>query len=138
MENLAGSGIVGDGADKSDGDERVQLITPKKTVHDRALFDALVVKMRITEPGIRVGTMFGCPAVFVGRRMAFCVYGSAIGAKIPQAEAARLIASGMAVAFRPYGRPPMKEWIELQATPADVGKVVPILTLALRYANDAA
>jgi hypothetical protein len=138
MEILAGAEIVGEGAAKSDGDARAQLITRRKTVHDRALFDAMVVKMRIAEPGIRVGAMFGCPAVFVGRRMAFCVYGSAIGVKIPQADAARLIASRMAAAFRPYGRPPMKEWIELQATAADFGKVVPILTLALRYAKGTA
>jgi hypothetical protein len=114
-------------------------VTVRQTpAHDRALFDAVVAQMRTTEPGIRIGSMFGCPAVFVGRRMAFCVYGSAIGAKIPEAEAARLIASGEATAFRPNGRPPMKEWIELRATPGDSVTPAPILTLALRYARGSA
>jgi hypothetical protein len=118
-----------------DGDERIQVTLRQQPAHDRALFDALVVQMRTTEPGIRIGSMFGCPAVFIGRRMAFCVYGSAVAAKIPEAEAARLIASGEATAFRPYGRPPMKEWIELRAKPGDSVKLAPILTLALRYAR---
>jgi hypothetical protein len=118
-----------------DGDERIQVTLRQQPAHDRALFDALVVQMRTTEPGIRIGSMFGCPAVFIGRRMAFCVYGSAVGAKIPEAEAARLIASGEATAFRPYGRPPMKEWIELQAKPCDSVTLAPILTLALSYAR---
>lgn len=106
--------------------------------HDRVLFDALVVQVRAIESGIRVGSMFGCPAVFVGRRMAFCVFGSAVGAKVPEAEAARLIASGTAAAFRPYGRSAMKEWIELQATPANAAGLVPVLSVALRYAKDSA
>ncbi len=80
-----------------------------KPVHDRTLFDALVARMRPIEPAMRVGTMFGSPAVYLGRRMAFCVFGAEIGVKLPEAEAARLIASGSASAFRPYGRAPMKE-----------------------------
>ena len=109
-----------------------------KPAHDRTLLDTLVTHMRAVEPGIRIGAMFGCPAVFVGRRMAFCVYGEGIGAKLPQAEAARLIASGQATAFRPFGRPAMKEWVELRAEPGEALQMAPILTLAVRYARDLA
>lgn len=105
--------------------------------HDRSLFDKLVAQMHSVEP-TRVGLMFSCPAVFVGRRLAFCVFGSAVAAKIPQAEAARLIGSGTAIAFRPYGRPAMKEWVEIRAKPTDVVRLVPALSLALRHAKDSA
>jgi len=85
-----------------------------------------------------IGSMFGCPAAFVGRRMAFCVFSSAVGAKVPEAEAAGLIASGTATPFRPFGRPPMREWIELHAKPDNAAKLAPILSLALRYAKGSA
>jgi hypothetical protein len=106
-----------------------------KPVHDRRLFDALIENMRSVEPSMRTGSMFGCPAVFVGRRLAFCVFGSAVGAKIPAADAARLIAANDATPFRPFGRPPMNEWIELQASPENARKLTPILSLALRHAK---
>lgn len=82
--------------------------------------------------------MFGCPAVFLGRRMAFRVFDRAVGAKVPAAQAAQLIPSGAATAFRPYGRRAMREWIELRATPDDVPRSAPILALALRCAKDPA
>ena len=109
-----------------------------KVVHDRKLFDALVAHMRSIEPEIRIGAMFGSPAAFMGRRMAFCAFKSGVGAKVPEAEAALLIASGAATQFRPYGKPAMKEWIELQASRADVPKLEPVLSLALRYAKSSA
>jgi hypothetical protein len=104
-------------------------------IHDRALFDALVAHMRVIEPELRIGSMFGCPAAFLGRRLAFCVFGAAIGIKVPAAEAARLIESGTATAFRRYGRPPMREWIEVQARPDDVPRLESILASTLRYAR---
>lgn len=107
-------------------------------IHDRALFDALVAHMRVTEPELRIGSMFGCPAAFLGRRLAFCVFGAAVGVKVPAVEAARLIESGTATAFRPYGRPPMREWIEVQARPDDVPRLESILASALRYARGVA
>ncbi len=109
-----------------------------KVAHDRKLFDALVAYMRGIEPELRSGSMFGSPAAFVGKRMAFCVFKSGVGAKVPEADAARLIASGTAKQFRPYGKPAMREWIELQATGADVPKLAPVLSLALRYARSSA
>ncbi len=77
-------------------------------------------------------SLFGCPAAFVGRRMAFCVHGRGIGGKLPQADAARLIASGGATAFRPFGRPAMKDRVELRAEPGGALRIAPILALAVR------
>lgn len=107
-------------------------------IHDGALFDTLVAHMRMTEPELRIGSMFGCPAAFLGRRLAFCVFGAAIGVKVPAIEAAWLIESGTATAFRPYGRPPMREWIASQARPDDVPRLGSILASALRYARSVA
>ncbi len=109
-----------------------------KVAHDRVLFDALVAHMRGIEPELRVGAMFGSPAVFMGKRMAFCVFKTGVGAKVPASEAARLIASGAATPFRPYGKPAMKEWIELQASRADAPGLAPVLSLALQYAKNSA
>jgi hypothetical protein len=109
-----------------------------KVARDRMLFDALVAHMRGIEPELRVGAMFGSPAAFMGKRMAFCVFESGVGAKVPEADAARLIASGTATPFRPYGKPAMKEWIELQAGRADVPRLVPVLSLALQFAKNSA
>jgi hypothetical protein len=108
---------------------------PYKPAHDRALFGVLVQEARAIEPEIRVGAMFGCPAAFVGRRMAFCVYGDVVGARIPQDEAVRLIAAGGAAAFRPYGRPAGKQWVELRPQPGRAHEIAPILGLALRHAR---
>lgn len=107
----------------------------RKPVHDRKLFDEIVSRLRVAEPVLRPGAMFGCPAAFIGKRLAFCVYGTGIGARLPPAEAARLIASGEATAFRPFGRPAMKEWIELRPRGKDVQPLLPILAEALRYAQ---
>jgi len=67
--------------------------------------------------------------------MAFCVFGSAVGAKVPQADAERLIASGTATAFRPFGRPPMREWIELRAKSEELDRLQPFLSLAIDHAR---
>ena len=106
--------------------------------HNRSLFETLVAQMGAVEPETRVGAMFGCPAAFVGRRMVFCVYGEGVGVRLPHVDAARLIAFRQATAFRPFGRPPMKEWVELRVEPGDVLRIAPILALALRYAREQA
>jgi hypothetical protein len=102
---------------------------------NRPLFDAVVALLRSLEPELRVGSMFGCPAAFVPNRMAFCVYGEVIGVKVPEKEAIRLKGLGKAAAFRRYGRPAMKEWIELRTTRRDVHELLPILRIAIQYAK---
>jgi hypothetical protein len=99
------------------------------------LFETLIDHVRMVDPALRTGAMFGCPAAYVGRRMAFCVYGDAVGAKLPQADAARLIEAGTAESFRPYGKPAMKEWIALRDGRSDPLAVFAVLDLAIRYAR---
>lgn len=105
------------------------------TRHDRALFEILLSHQREIDPELRAGSMFGCPAAFAGSSLAFCVYGDVVGAKVPEDEAARLIAAGEATAFRPYDRQAMKEWIELRTTHAEAHKLTQILAVAVRHAR---
>ena len=51
--------------------------------HNKALFDALYEHARTIEPKVTRGAMFGSPAIFVGRKMAPCVFGNEVALKIP-------------------------------------------------------
>lgn len=94
--------------------------------HDRELFAWVVSHVRELVPELRTGAMFGCPAVYVGGKLAFCVYGFGIGVKLPEAEAARLVSSGLAAPFRPFGKPAMKAWVLLPGE-ADIRDLLPVL-----------
>jgi hypothetical protein len=104
--------------------------------HDELLFDALLASLGSSALALQRRRMFGCPAAFVGRRLAFCVYGDAIAAKLPQALAQRLLDEGRAEAFRPFGRPPMKQWVQVRATVADASRLRPLLERALQHAAE--
>jgi hypothetical protein len=79
--------------------------------------------------------MFGCPAAFVGKKLAFCVYGAEIGAKVPEANASTWLASGAAASFTPYGKKKMREWIALSAT-VEERMLADVLAAALAYARE--
>jgi len=104
-------------------------------VHDRALFERLMAPVRAGAHDLRAGSMFGCPAAFVGGRLAFCVYGASVGVKLPQARAEALLRSGGAVPFRPYGKPAMREWVQFTPAPEAVAALGPVLAEAIAYAR---
>ena len=81
--------------------------------HDHVLFDAVIALAASINPTIRRGSMFGSPAIYVGRRMAICVHGTELGLRVPENLARRSIEDGRATSFRPYGKAPMREWIAL-------------------------
>lgn len=83
---------------------------------------------------IRQGRMFGCPALYVGRKMALCVYEDTIGMRVPEDVAMRAKASDRAVPFTPYGKKPMREWIALSA-PEDLSGFHDLLKAALHFAD---
>lgn len=88
--------------------------------------------------GIRAGHMFGFPAYYAGRRLFACVYGSGVGIKLPAARAAGLLDGGGGVPFRPYGRPPMRHWVELRRSrPEDYRKDRALLLEAAAFAAGA-
>jgi hypothetical protein len=107
-----------------------------RLLHDLGLFDAVFAHVRHLDPAVREGTMFGCPAAFVGSHLAFCVYGSGIGIKLPADRAAQLVDAGRAFAFQPYGRTPMREWIEVRITRERVPDLAPVLIEAIDYARE--
>jgi len=104
-------------------------------VHDRALFERLMEAARAGATDIRARSMFGCPAAFVAGRLAFCVYGTSIGVKIPRARAQALLRSGEAAPFRPYGKPAMREWVQFTPAPEAIAALAPLLAEATAYAR---
>jgi hypothetical protein len=105
--------------------------------HDRELFLDLIGRARSLEPSIRGGAMFGCPAAFVGRRMAFCVYGTELGAKLPYSAADALLERGVVEPFQPYGKARMREWIKVTA-PRESAATFEVIERAIVYARSLA
>lgn len=64
-------------------------------------------------PGVRPGKMFGLPAFYAGRKLFACVYGASVGLKLPE-ETIRGLHGSHIVPFQPYGKPPMRQWIEIR------------------------
>jgi hypothetical protein len=106
--------------------------------HDRMLFEILMSHQRELDPDLRAGAMFGCPAAFAGCSLAFCVYRDTVGAKLPEDEAARLVADGQAAWFRPYDRMAMVGWVDLRTSHAEAARLTPILASAVRFARQRA
>jgi hypothetical protein len=106
-----------------------------RLLHDRGLFDVAFAQVRHMDASVHEGAMFGCPAAFVGAHMAFCVYGSGIGIKLPAARAAALVDAGRAFAFQPYGKAPMREWIEIRITRDRIAEITGVLAEAIGYAR---
>lgn len=104
-----------------------------RTAHDRTLFETLLAEARLRNPEVRSGAMFGSPALFLGRRMVGCVFGANIGLKLPAAAVESAIAAGSASAFRPYGKPAMREWLEIPGTSLSAN--LTLLDLALHFAK---
>jgi hypothetical protein len=104
------------------------------TEHDRQLFQSLLAEARQLDPSIRTGQMFGCPAVFLGRRMVACVYGNSIGAKVPAPVASDSLDAGRATVFRPYGKPAMREWIQIDGGAAALRRRLDLLAAAIEFA----
>ncbi|WP_259294994.1 hypothetical protein [Paraburkholderia sp. DHOC27] len=109
--------------------------TIPRLLHDRGLFDVAFAHVRDLDPSVHEGAMFGCPAAFVGTHMAFCVYGSGLGIKLPAERAAALVAMGRAFAFQPYGRAPMREWVEIRITRDRIAEIVGVLIASIEYAR---
>jgi TfoX/Sxy family transcriptional regulator of competence genes len=76
--------------------------------HHRVLRDILRVY-----PEVREGRMFGHPAFYVGKKMFACLYEEGVGLKLPADEVAEQLANPGVVPFRPYGKPRMREWLQI-------------------------
>jgi hypothetical protein len=112
--------------------------TAPRLLHDVGLFKAVFTHVHNLDPSVHEGAMFGCPAAFIGSHLAFCVYGSGIGIKLPAEKAQQLVNAGRAFAFQPYGRSAMREWVEVRITQDRVAELAPVLIDALDYARHGA
>jgi len=110
---------------------------PGPASHDAELFAALAALAEILRPGVRRGAMFGCPAVYVGKKLAVCVYGAALGLKLPESLALAATTAGRARPFQPYGKPAMREWIEIAPIQRDLAPCLDLIQAALDYAAQA-
>lgn len=104
-------------------------------MHDLTLFEHLLAESREIDKGVREGRMFGCPAVYHGRKMAACVYGEQIGLRVPEAIATDSVRAGRATAFRPYGKPAMREWIQIDPRCNTLTKYRDLLGAAIAFAE---
>lgn len=83
------------------------------------------------------GHMFGHPALYTGRRLAACAYGNGLAVKLPADRVEKLLSSGRAATFEPYGKSPMAEWAHLPATSRQqVADHTELITEALAFTRD--
>ena len=105
--------------------------------HDKSLFEDFIAEARVIEPELRSGAMFGCPTVFLGRRMLGCVYGASIGLKVPAELAARVLADGRVTPFQPYGKTTMREWIQIDGGRQALAAHRDLIAASVAYAQAA-
>ena len=101
--------------------------------HNQERFRDLLVEAQKIDAACYAGKMFGSPAVYIGRRMAACVFGDETAFRVPAHVATAAMADGDAVPFRPFGRSPMKEWISLRH-PDNLRENLMLLAEALKFA----
>lgn len=111
---------------------------PRRQRHDRALYEELLATLRLIEPHVRTGSMFGCPAVYCGRKLAACVHGTAVGMRVPASTAAQALKRGQAVPFQPHGMAPMKEWIQIDGSALPEATDLLAAAVSFAAANNAA
>lgn len=109
--------------------------TEQAMQHDTVLFEAVFAHAAALDPEVRRGRMFGCPAVYRGRRMALCVFGGEIALRVPQAVATAAVEAGRAHPFQPYGRSRMREWIALEGGIPALERSADLAAAALRFAR---
>lgn len=103
--------------------------------HDMALYAELFAKAKWIDANVREGKMFGCPAIFLDKKMALCVMRSTIGMKVPEAVANAARAHEDVSDFQPFGKPRMREWIEIPGTEAAMSEHAELLVEAITYAE---
>ncbi len=62
---------------------------------------------------VQLRPMFGCPAFFSAGRMFACVVDDDVGLKLPASRVEALLDQPGFTHFTPYGKPPMRQWVQL-------------------------
>jgi hypothetical protein len=86
--------------------------------------------------GVRLGKMFGLPAVYAGRRLFACLIEDGVIVRLPDDVARRELRAGGKPFSRGGGRPgkPMGSWILYEPrSAAAVRRLTPVLEIAARH-----
>jgi len=75
----------------------------------KEILDSLLLKIPMVEPG----KMFGYPAYYVGGKLFACVFEDAVGVKVPEDVALKLLQRDEISHFQPLGRKKMREWVQI-------------------------
>ncbi len=85
---------------------------------------------------VRAGQMFGYPAYYVGRSMFACLYEGVVGLKLPETMANEAREKKEITYFQPYGKPKMREWVQLDFdSEGDLDRQKILLDAAIAYAQ---
>jgi len=75
---------------------------------------AILDGMLLGHPDVRPGKMFGFPAYYVGKKLCICLYEEGVGVKLSGDTVAELLETDRnVVPFQPFGKPKMREWIQI-------------------------
>ena len=86
-------------------------------------------------PMVREGKMFGLPAYYAGKKLAICLYEQGVGMKLPETTVKRLLSEDEnAIPFQPYGKPKMREWVQINCTDSnEYRQYLPIFQESIDY-----
>jgi hypothetical protein len=105
--------------------------TPRRELLD--LFETFVAQHR----GLRLGKMFGAPAIYAGRRLSACLMDDGVVMKLPAAARDRARALGgrpWTPAARPAKRRAMTGWvIVVPRRSEDTARLLPLLEAAAHH-----
>ena len=75
---------------------------------------AVLDGMLLGHPAVREGKMFGFPAYYVGKNLCICLYEQGVGVKLPENIVAQMLKNDTnVIPFQPYGKPKMREWVQI-------------------------
>ena len=104
-------------------------------IHDQNLFTSLLEAARKIEPEVRKGSMFGCPAIYNGRKLAACIVDVAVGLRIPAPVAQAALDAKRVTAFQPHGKVKMREWVQINGGASALTANIDLLTAAIEFAK---
>ncbi|MFV0373953.1 TfoX/Sxy family protein [Microbacterium sp.] len=108
---------------------------PPPVRHDLELYEQLAEHVEALAPDVTRRRMFGSPALCVGRKMAVCVFGDAMGMRVPQPLAAEALESGRALPFQPHGKSRMREWVMITGGEDAIEPNSDLILAAVDYAR---
>lgn len=109
-------------------------LNPIDASHKAAL-DALLLKL----PGVSAGEVTGLPAYFVSDRMFACIYGGAVGIRVPVSTATELqFARDNVAPFQPKGRSSTREWVQIAyGNSADYARELELFKTSIEFVKTA-